>query len=76
MFPAHLYLALINRRQERRLSLCLRHASHLGYISAVVAVGAIGRVINHEQITVAVAVASLILSLALAVAILWVAVET
>ena len=54
--PLHLYLALVNRSLERLRSLSLRHAGHLCYVTTVVAVGTVGRMIYGEQITVAVAI--------------------
>ena len=66
--PLEVDLVLVDRREERRDRLGLRHARHLGHIGAVVAVGAVGRMIDHQQVAVAEAGFIVILALAVAVA--------
>ena len=75
VLPTHIDLALIDRWQEWRLCLCLRHTCNLSYIATIIAVGTIYRMIYYEQIAVTVTIAGFILCLALAMTIFWVAIK-
>ena len=75
MWPLKIDHTLVDRSLEWSGSLCLRHTCNLGYVATVIAVGTIYRVIDYEQVTIAIAVASLVLIHALAMTILWVAIE-
>ena len=66
--PVDQDLLLVDRREEWRHRLGLRHAGHFGHIRAVVAVGAVRRVVDDEQVAVAEAGAVVLLALAVAVA--------
>ena len=71
--PSKVYAIFVNRRQERRHGLRLRHTCHLAYERSVVAARAVGMV-DDEQVSVAESRRTVLL-LTLAVAVTGVAVD-
>ena len=68
VLPGYCYLVFVDRWQERRYCLCLRHARHLADVWAVVAVCPVVGMVYHEQVAIAEAGLVGVLPLSVAVA--------